>query len=177
MKIRRMTAAVLSALLAISCSGCAAVTDLMEEHNIKIPFLTGSGQENAQEGKTGDASAASTAAETASEQEPQEELSPEEVRRQSEGKVLNIFCWDESLESLFIMYYPGYEDLEDRKGRIAFDLADPAECDEDLAALLRRSLFRLVPRPKADLTLPRSREPASVTPRCSGRSVRSAASR
>ena len=48
MKIRRMTAAVLSALLAISCSGCAAVTDLMEEHNIKIPFLTGSGQENAQ---------------------------------------------------------------------------------------------------------------------------------
>ena len=88
MKIRRMTAAVLSALLAISCSGCAAVTDLMEEHNIKIPFLTGSGQENAQEGKTGDASAASTAAETASEQEPQEELSPEEVDRK--GRIGNV---------------------------------------------------------------------------------------
>ena len=158
MKIRRMTAAVLSALLAISCSGCAAVTDLMEEHNIKIPFLTGSGQENAQEGKTGDASAASTAAETASEQEPQEELSPEEVRRQSEGKVLNIFCWDESLESLFIMYYPGYEDLEDRKGRIGnvtINWVIPEEEDKymDLVAEKLLTAEYLKPDERVDLYL------------------------
>lgn len=158
MKIRRMTAAVLSTLLAISCSGCAAVTDLMEEHNIKIPFLTGSGQENAQEGKTGDASAASTAAETASEQEPQEELSPEEVRRQSEGKVLNIFCWDESLESLFIMYYPGYEDLEDRKGRIGnvtINWVIPEEEDKymDLVAEKLLTAEYLKPDERVDLYL------------------------
>ena len=148
----------LSALLAISCTGCAAVTDLMEEHNIKIPFLTGSGQENAQEGKTGDASAASTAAETASEQEPQEELSPEEIRRQSEGKVLNIFCWDESLESLFIMYYPGYEDLEDRKGRIGnvtINWVIPEEEDKymDLVAEKLLTAEYLKPDERVDLYL------------------------
>ena len=118
MRIKRITAAVLSALLAVSCTGCAAVTDLMEKYNIDIPFLTGAGQENAAEGQTAAAGATGAQAETASAQEPEEELSPEEIRRKSEGKVLNIFCWDESLESLFIMYYPGYEDIEDRKGRI-----------------------------------------------------------
>ena len=158
MRIRRMTAAVLSALLAISCTGCAAVTDLMEQHNIKIPFLTGAGQENAAEGETAAAAATGAGAETASEQEPQEELSPEEIRRQSEGKVLNIFCWDESLESLFIMYYPGYEDLEDRKGRIGnvtINWVIPEEEDKymDLVAEKLLTAEYLQPDERVDLYL------------------------
>ena len=118
MRIKRITAAVLSVLIAVSSTGCAAVTDLIEKYNIDIPFLTGNGQENAAGGQTAAAGTTGSEAETASAQEPEEELSPEEIRRRSEGKVLNIYCWDESLESLFIMYYPGYEDIEDRKGRI-----------------------------------------------------------
>ena len=117
--IKKITVSALSILLAASCTGCASVTELLQEHNIKIPYLTSGWRkgENSAEAET--AGAGSTAAaETAQEQEPAEQLSVEELRRMSEGKNLNIYCWDESLESLFIMYYPGYEDIGDRKGRI-----------------------------------------------------------
>lgn len=115
--INRITVSTLSALIAVSCSGCAPVTELLEKYNIEIPFLSsGNKEEDPAAGET--AAAGTTEAEAAETQEPEEELTPEEIRRQSEGKTLNIYCWDESLESLFIMYYPGYEDVEDRKGRI-----------------------------------------------------------
>ena len=158
MRIKRITAAVLSALLAVSCTGCAAVTDLMEKYNIDIPFLTGAGQENAAEGQTAAAGATGAQAETASAQEPEEELSPEEIRRKSEGKVLNIFCWDESLESLFIMYYPGYEDIEDRKGRIGdvtINWVIPEEEDKymDLVAEKLLTAEYLQPDERVDLYL------------------------
>ena len=117
--IKKITVSALSAILALSCTGCTAVTDLLQEHNIEIPYIT-SGWRTGESTESGDpASAGSTgAAETAQEQEPAEQLSVEEMRRMSEGKNLNIYCWDESLESLFIMYYPGYEDIGERKGRI-----------------------------------------------------------
>ena len=158
MRIKRITAAVLSALLAVSCTGCAAVTDLMEKYNIDIPFLTGAGQESAAEGQTAAAGATGAQAETASAQEPEEELSPEEIRRKSEGKVLNIFCWDESLESLFIMYYPGYEDIEDRKGRIGdvtINWVIPEEEDKymDLVAEKLLTAEYLQPDERVDLYL------------------------
>ena len=114
-----ITVSAIAAILAASCTGCAAVTDLLQEHNIEIPYIT-SGWRHSEDSASGEpASAGATgAAETAQEQEPAEQLSVEELRRMSEGKNLNIYCWDESLESLFIMYYPGYEDIGDRKGRI-----------------------------------------------------------
>ena len=117
--IKKITVSVLSVLLAAACTGCAEVTSLLEEHNIKIPYISSDWRsgDNAGAGETA-AAGATGAAETAQEQEPAVQLSPEELRRMSEGKNLNIYCWDESLESLFIMYYPGYEDIGDRKGRI-----------------------------------------------------------
>ena len=117
--IKKITAAALSVFLAVSCTGCAEVTEFLEEHNIKVPYLTSDWRsgENAEAGETSGAGATGSA-ETAQVQEPSEQLSVEELRRLSEGKNLNIYCWDESLESLFIMYYPGYEDIGDRKGRI-----------------------------------------------------------
>ena len=35
--IKKITVSVLSVLLAAACTGCAEVTSLLEEHNIKIP--------------------------------------------------------------------------------------------------------------------------------------------
>ena len=158
MRIKRITAAVLSVLIAVSSTGCAAVTDLIEKYNIDIPFLTGNGQENAAGGQTAAAGTTGSEAETASAQEPEEELSPEEIRRRSEGKVLNIYCWDESLESLFIMYYPGYEDIEDRKGRIGnvtINWVIPEEEDKymDLVAEKLLTAEYLQPDERVDLYL------------------------
>ena len=117
--IKRLKTAAFAALLAVSCTGCSRVTDFLDQHNIKIPFLSSAETENnAAVGQTGDEAETAGEAEAAKVKEPEEELSPEEIRRLSEGRTLNIYCWDESLESLFIMYYPGYEDVEDRKGRI-----------------------------------------------------------
>ena len=103
MRGNKIAAVSLSVLLAVSCTGCAAVTDLLNKYNIDIPFLAETNGENAAEGETSAAGATGADAETASAQEPEAEMTPEEIRRASEGKVLNIFCWDESLESLFIM--------------------------------------------------------------------------
>ena len=158
MRIKRVTAAVLSAFLTVSCTGCAAVTDLMEKYNIDIPFLTGKGQENASEGQTSAAGKTGAETETASAQEPEDDISLEELRRRSEGKVLNIFCWDESLESLFIMYYPGYEDIEDRKGRIGDIIINwviPEEEDKymDLVAEKLLTAEYLQPDERVDLYL------------------------
>ena len=148
----------MSVLIAVSSTGCAAVTDLIEKYNIDIPFLTGNGQENAAGGQTAAAGTTGSEAETASAQEPEEELSPEEIRRRSEGKVLNIYCWDESLESLFIMYYPGYEDIEDRKGRIGnvtINWVIPEEEDKymDLVAEKLLTAEYLKPDERVDLYL------------------------
>ena len=105
----------------MSSAGCSAATDILDQVGEKIPFLSGilnkeQTQESAAAGQT---AAAAADPETASPTEPvAEEISPEEARRRSEGKILNIYCWDESLESLFIMYYPGYEDIGDRVGMI-----------------------------------------------------------
>ena len=119
----RLTAVTLSALIAMSCTGCSTVTGVLNEigdrFGIQVPGLTGNKTESAAAGDTAAAGATNTNTEQASAEEPAAEpLSPEEERRRSEGKHLNICCWDESLESLFIMYYPGYEDLGDRTGRI-----------------------------------------------------------
>ncbi len=120
MNIQKNRIAVLltAAVLALSGTGCAAVTDLLEQHNIEIPFLKRAEQsgESAAAGETASSGTTAADSESASVQEPI--LAPEEERRSSEGKVLNIYCWDESLESLFIMYYPGYEDIDDRQGMI-----------------------------------------------------------
>lgn len=118
--IRRAAAAVLAVIFAFSCTGCSTVTDLLGRYNIDIPFL------NKESGNSEEAAAGSTAAqgstageaEQAVEEEPSKELTAAEERKLSEGKVLNIYCWDESLESLFIMYYPGYKDVADRQGMI-----------------------------------------------------------
>ena len=116
---KRLTAVTLSAVIAMSSTGCGAVTGVLDRFGIKVPGLTGSKTENAAAADTAAAGATNLNAEQASAEEPAAEpLSPEEERRRSEGKHLNICCWDESLESLFIMYYPGYEDLGDRTGRI-----------------------------------------------------------
>lgn len=116
-KLKKIAAVVLSSVLAISCAGCTSVTETLDRFGIEIPGLSGKKEEEAAAGETAQ-EGATVDPESASAQEPEEELSPEEERRRSEGKNLNICCWDESLESLFIMYYPGYEDLGDRKGRI-----------------------------------------------------------
>ena len=52
--IKKITVSVLSAILAVSCTGCAAVTDLLQEHNIEIPYITSGWRhgENAAEGET-----------------------------------------------------------------------------------------------------------------------------
>ncbi len=118
---KRFAAAALSVMIAMSSAGCSAATDILDQVGEKIPFLSGilnkeQTQESAAAGQT---AAAAADPETASSTEPvAEEISPEEARRRSEGKILNIYCWDESLESLFIMYYPGYEDIGDRVGMI-----------------------------------------------------------
>ena len=118
---KRFAAAALSVMIAMSSAGCSAATDILDQVGEKIPFLSGilnkeQTQESAAAGQT---AAAAADPETASPTEPvAEEISPEEARRRSEGKILNIYCWDESLESLFIMYYPGYEDIGDRVGMI-----------------------------------------------------------
>ena len=123
--IKKITVSALSVFLTVSCTGCAEVTNLLEEHNIKIPYLTSDWRkgDNASAGETA-AEGATGSAETAQVQEPAEQLSIEEQRRMSEGKNLNIYCWDESLESLFIMYYPGYEDIGDRKVRLSISMVD-----------------------------------------------------
>ena len=38
--IKKITVSVLSVLLAAACTGCAEVTSLLEEHNIKIPYIS-----------------------------------------------------------------------------------------------------------------------------------------
>ena len=116
---KRLTAVTLSAVIAMSCTGCSAVTGVLDRFGIEIPGLTGNKTESAAAADTAALGATNTNTEQASAEEPAAEpISPEEERRRSEGKHLNICCWDESLESLFIMYYPGYEDLGDRTGRI-----------------------------------------------------------
>ena len=158
MRGNKIAAVSLSVLLAVSCTGCAAVTDLLNKYNIDIPFLAETNGENAAEGETSAAGATGADAETASAQEPEAEMTPEEIRRASEGKVLNIFCWDESLESLFIMYYPGYEDIEDRKGRIGdvtINWVIPEEEDKymDLVAEKLLTAEYLQPDERVDLYL------------------------
>ena len=39
-KIKKITVSAITAILAASCTGCAAVTDLLQEHNIEIPYIT-----------------------------------------------------------------------------------------------------------------------------------------
>lgn len=117
---KRIAAAVMSVILAAGCTGCSVVTDLLAEHNIDIPFLkekSGSNEE-AEVGNTASEGSTSVNTELASKEEPERELTAAEQRKLTEGKVLNIYCWDESLESLFIMYYPGYKDVDDRQGMI-----------------------------------------------------------
>jgi len=120
---KRFAAAALSVMMAVSCAGCSAAMDIAEEIEdrlgVQLPFLPDrTPGEGGQEEQA--ASAGVTAnAESASVEEPgKEELTPAEERRNMEGKVLNIYCWDESAESLFIQYYPEYEDIGERTGRI-----------------------------------------------------------
>ena len=124
---KRIAAAALSVLVAVNCAGCSAATDIANEiadrFGVELPFLphntegeaageSGGAEQSASAGVTADTENASAA-------EPEaEELTPGEERRNMEGKVLNIYCFDESLESLFIQYYPEYEDLGERTGRI-----------------------------------------------------------
>lgn len=120
---KRFAAAAVLTLITVSCTGCAAVNDFLAEHDIRIPFLTdqNASGENAAGGETagsGATGAESAAAVEPGDEEESEQLTPEEERRRSEGKVLNIYCWDESLEDLFLQYYPGYEDAGDRVGKI-----------------------------------------------------------
>ena len=116
---KRIAAAALAVLMSVSITGCSSVSNLLDKYNITIPFLDQLlGRENTTSDEAAAEGATGAQTERASVQEPETTLSPQEQRRQSEGFTLNIYCWDEELESLFIMYYPGYEDVGDRKGRI-----------------------------------------------------------
>ena len=116
---KRIAAAALAVLMSVSITGCSSVSNLLDKYNITIPFLDQLlGRENTTSDEAAAEGATGAQTESASVQEPETTLSPQEQRRQSEGFTLNIYCWDEELESLFIMYYPGYEDVGDRKGRI-----------------------------------------------------------
>ena len=124
---KRFAAAALSVMMAVSCAGCSAAMDIAEEIEdrlgIELPFLPdrtpGEGDAEAVTEEQAASAGITANAESASVTEPgTEELTPGEERRNMEGKVLNIFCWDESLQSLFIMYYPEYEDTGERTGRI-----------------------------------------------------------
>lgn len=123
---KKVAAAALSAMMAVSCAGCSAATDiandLADRIGVELPsFLQRTETESGAESAPEEQAAAGITAdpEIASATEPgSEELTPGEARRNSEGRFLNICCWDESLQSLFIMYYPEYEDTGERTGRI-----------------------------------------------------------
>ena len=122
----RIVAAAMSAILAVSSTGCSASeignTILQKlEDLVAMTGLFGNEGDGNKENAAGGATAGSTGmnAESAAEEEPgQSALSKEAERRRSEGKNLNIYCWDDSLEALFLLYYPGYEDIGDRTGKI-----------------------------------------------------------
>ena len=129
---KRIATVALSVMMAVNCAGCSAATDILDKFGIDLPFLSRKEQQStADDQNTAEiteeiAGAGLTASEgatldmeNAADAEPAEtELTPGEERRNSEGKILNIYCWDESLQSLFIMYYPEYEDIGERVGRI-----------------------------------------------------------
>ena len=122
-KTNRIAAAALSLMMAVSCAGCSAAMDIAEEIEdrlgVELPFLPGRTQEEGGPEEQAASAGMTANAESASAEEPgKEELTPGEERRNMEGKVLNIYCWDESAESLFIQYYPEYEDVGERTGRI-----------------------------------------------------------
>ena len=61
-KIKMITVSAIAAILAASCTGCAAVTDLLQEHNIEIPYIT-SGWRHSEDSASGEpASAGATGA-------------------------------------------------------------------------------------------------------------------
>ena len=116
-RINRLIAAGMALMLAIGSTGCSAegiADDILQKiEDLRSRFgLSGDDSKSSAEGST-----AGATSEMAAQEEP-EALSQEEEIRRSEGKVLNICCWDESLEDLFLQYYPGYEDAGDRVGRI-----------------------------------------------------------
>ena len=116
-RINRLIAAGAALMLALGSVGCSAeniADDILQKiEDVRSKFgLSGDDSRSSAEGST-----AGATSEIAPEEEP-EVLSQEEERRRSEGKVLNIYCWDESLEDLFLQYYPGYEDAGDRVGKI-----------------------------------------------------------
>ena len=116
-RLNRLITAGTALMLAFGSVGCSAegiAGDILQKvEDVKSKFgLSGDDSRSSAEGST-----AGATSEIAAEEEP-EEISQEEELRRSEGKVLNIYCWDDSLESLFLLYYPGYEDLGDRTGKI-----------------------------------------------------------
>lgn len=121
---QKILCAALSIILALTGTGCSAEEIVQKLQDLKIrPKEEQTADDNQGNQEGGSAANGSTGTESAAVVEPGTEqpsgqLSPEEERRRSEGKVLNIYCWDESLEDLFLQYYPGYEDVGDRVGKI-----------------------------------------------------------
>ena len=114
---KQILCAALSIILALTGTGCSAEEIVQKLQDLKIRPKQEQADEDSGENEA--AANGSTSTESAAVVEPgSEQLTPEEERRRSEGKVLNIYCWDESLEDLFLQYYPGYEDVGDRVGKI-----------------------------------------------------------
>ena len=67
---KRFTAVTLSAVIAMSSTGCGAVTGVLDRFGIKVPGLAGSKTENAAAADTAAAGATNLNAEQASAEEP-----------------------------------------------------------------------------------------------------------
>jgi hypothetical protein len=89
----RLTAVTLSAVIAMSCTGCSAVTGVLDRFGIEIPGLTGNKTESAAAADTAALGATNTNTEQASAEEPAAEpISPEEERRRRKDIPTTPFC-------------------------------------------------------------------------------------
>ena len=144
-KIKKITVSAITAILAASCTGCAAVTDLLQEHNIEIPYIT-SGWRHGEDSESGEPASAGVtgAAETANEQEPAEQLRKGRIGDvtvnwilpQEEGKYMELVA-----EKLLTAEYLGADE------RVDLYLAP----EEDLAIYVN-SDYSLDVREKVGLT-------------------------
>ena len=71
-----------------------------------------------EEAATDEAAAEETAAEETTEAAETEEAAATETAAADEGKVLNIYCWNEEFKSRITAHYPGYTEVDATTGTI-----------------------------------------------------------
>ncbi len=129
--IRRFAALLAAAALTVSLTGCSdriqSLQSILHRQDAE-ESAAGSTAAAAEPGQTQDAAASATGA--AAEVEPGAQAGAGntsddgtgagalEEAGYGEGTVLNICCWDDTLEDLFLKYYPSYVDNGDGTGQL-----------------------------------------------------------